>query len=185
MALREHVHPRFLVGSYYNYHPSQLFDAALCLNWSIPTKDRDLRRFLHNTRSMLRIGGLLIFDYERISDIVWKDLGKPVVNSWKIKGLTIVRVSLGRFVSNVLHSADVYTLFSHRDGARLPSETERYRSTWGRKPVKIYLDSSYVRFFSRSELRRFAAHSEFKLIANHVLPRNRYKRNYAVLERVT
>ena len=184
MALRKRVHPRFIVGSYYNYHPSELFDAALCLNWSIPTKDGDLMRFLHNTRSMLRIGGLLIFDFERVSDIVRKDLGKPVLNTWKIKGLTIVRVSLGRLVSNVLHSTDVYTLFSNRNGARLPNESERYRPTWGRKPVKIYVDSSYVRFFSVTELRRVAAHSKFKLIANHVLPRNQYKRNYAVLARV-
>jgi len=184
MALRERVHPRFIVGSYYNYRPSHPFDAALCLNWSIPTRDGDLRSFLHNTRSMLCEGGQLIFDYERISDIVRKDLGKPVVNSWRIDGLTIVRVSLGRLVSNVLHSTDVYSLFSNRNGARLPNESERYRPTRTRTPVKNYVDSSYVRFFSVTELRRFTAHSGFKLVANHVLPRNHYSRNYAVFARV-
>src|SRR5512136_1460445 len=41
-AMSERVRPRFLVGSYYDYHPTALFDAALCLNWSIPVKDEEV-----------------------------------------------------------------------------------------------------------------------------------------------
>lgn len=183
-ARQEHVHPRFVLGSYYDYRPRQIVDATLCLNWSIPTRDGELRRFLRNTRSMLRLGGILIFDYERISDIVWKDLSKPVVNSWNHKGSVIVRVSLGHMVSNVLHSKDVYILYSNRHPSRSPNEGARYRRVRGRNLAKTYMDSSYVRFFSISELRRFATESGFRLIANHVMPRNGYKRNYAVLAKV-
>ena len=182
-ARQEHVHPRFVVGSYYDYRPRQTIDAALCLNWSIPTRDDELRRFLRNTRSMLPIGGLLILDYERISDIVWRGLGKPVVNSWDLEELLVVRVSVGKIVSNVLHSTDVYILYPKADPARPPDEVARYRRVRDTNLARVYVDSSYVRFFSIPELRHFATESGFNLIANHILPRNGYKRNYAVLER--
>jgi SAM-dependent methyltransferase len=184
-ARKEHVHSQFVVGSYYDYRPRQSVDAALCLNWSIPTRDDELRRFLRNTRSILRVGGLLIVDYERISDIAWKDVGKPIVNSWNLNGLVIVRVSLGRVVSNVLHSRDVYIMYSNHISSRAPREAVRYRPIPDTDHVKTYVDSSYVRFFSIPELRRRLAESGFRLIANHVLPRNGYKRNYAVLERIS
>lgn len=184
-ARQEHLHPRFVVGSYYNYRPRQSIDAALCLNWSIPTRDDAVRRFLRNTRSMLRIGGLLILDYERISDIVWKNLGKPVVNSWNLRGLVIVRVSVGKMVSNVLQSRDVYILYPEVNRPCSPSEVARYRRVCYANLAQIYVDSSYVRFFSIPELRHFAAESGFRLIANHALPRDGYRRNYAVLERVS
>jgi len=184
-ARRENVRPLFVVGSYYNYRPRKKVDATLCLNWSIPTRDEEVRRFFLNTRSMLRIGGLLVLDYERISDIVWRDVGKPVVNSWNLNGLVIVRVSVGKVVSNVLHSSDVYILFSNRNTTRLPGEVARYRPVRDAKLVRTYVDSSYVRFFSTRELRRRAAESGFRLMGNHVLPRNGYKRNYAVFERVS
>jgi hypothetical protein len=134
---------------------------------------------------MVRVGGLLILDFERISDIVWKDVGKPIVNSWNFKKLLIVRVSLGEISSNVLHSRDVYILYSNRKTSRAPGEAARYRPVGGATPAKTYVDASYVRFFSLSELRHFAAESGFKLISCHVLPRNGYKRNYAVLARTT
>lgn len=59
-AMDQKVRPRFVVGSYYEYHPTDLFDAALCLNWSIPVMDEEVRRFLDNTHSLLRSGGVLI-----------------------------------------------------------------------------------------------------------------------------
>jgi len=183
-AREEGVHARFVVGSYYNYRPNENVDACLCLNWSIPTRDDEIHRFLRNTRSILRIGGLLILDYERISDIVWNDLGKPTVSSWHLKELMIVRVSVGRMISNVLHSRDVYMLFAKCSRPRIPNEAARYGGASGSSSVRVYVDSSYVRFFSIPELRRFAARSGFRLVENHVLPRNGYKRNYAVLEKV-
>jgi SAM-dependent methyltransferase len=184
-ARQEHVHPRFVVGNYYNYQPRQTADATLCLNWSIPTRDDELRRFLNNTRSILRIGGLLILDYERIAEIVRKDLGRPMVNSWNVKGLVIVRVSVGSLVSNVLHSRDIYILYPHRNQTRSPDEAARYSRVRSSGLVQVYVDVSHVRFFSIPELRHFAVQSGFRLIENHVLPRNGYKRNYAVFERVS
>ena len=183
-ARREKTHPEFVVGSYYNYRPRENVDACLCLNWSIPTRDDELHRFLRNTRFMLRVGGLLILDYERVSDIVWKDLGKPVVSSWNLGELMIVRVSVGQMISNVLHSRDVYILYPKRSRPRIPNEAARYGPKRGSNSLKVYVDSSYVRFFSLPELRRFAVRSGFRLIENHVLPRNGYKRNYAVLKKV-
>jgi SAM-dependent methyltransferase len=184
-AKQERVHPNFVVGSYYRYRPRNPVDAALCLDWSIPTKDQELRRFLSNTRSILRIGGLLIVDYERISDIVWKDVGSPIVNSWNLKELMIVRVSVGQMISNVLYSRDVYILYPKRTQPIVPNELMRYRSPRRRNLAEVYVDCSYVRFFSIPEIRRFAAGSGFRLIANYQLPRNGYKRNYAVLERTS
>jgi hypothetical protein len=50
--------------------------------------------------------------------------------------------------------------------------------------VRVYLDRSYVRFFSLHEIKRFATRSGFKLMANFLLPRNKYERDYAVLEKM-
>ena len=185
MAEHEKVPARFVVGSYYHYRPREGVDAALCLNWSIPTKDRELRRFLSNTRSMLRIGGILLFDYERVSEIVWKDLGRPIVKSWNLKEFMIVRVSIGQMISNVLYSRDVYVLYPKRSPPTVPDELRRYRAARRKDLAEVYVDCSYVRFFSMPEIRRFAIRSGFRLVANHQLPRNGYRRNYAVLERVT
>ena len=76
--MEENVRPSFVVGSYYEYRPTESFDSALCLNWSIPVKDNEVKRFLNNTYSLLRPGGLLIFDFERVSQIVWSDVGKAI-----------------------------------------------------------------------------------------------------------
>ena len=173
-----------MIGSYYNYRPHERVDAALCLNWSIPTRNDELRRFLVNTQSMLRAEGFLILDYERISDIVREDLGKPIVSSWSLDRLTIVRVSLGQLASNVLYSRDVYLLYPKRKRAKAPDEVTRYRADPRPDSVKVYVDSSYVRFFSISELRQIAKQSGFELINNYVLPRNGYERNYAVLKKL-
>jgi SAM-dependent methyltransferase len=184
-AKKEKAHPRFVVGSYYQYRPAKRVDAALCLNWSIPTRDDEVRRFLSNAQSMLRIGGLLIVDFERVSEIVWRDVGKPIVNSWNLKELVIVRVSVGQILSNVLHSRDVYIIYPKRGQRGVPDEPSRYKAAHKQNLAEVYVDRSYVRFFSIPEIRGFATRSGFRLIANHQLPRNGYKRNYAVLERVS
>jgi SAM-dependent methyltransferase len=184
-ARQERARALFVLGSYYNYRPRDRVDATLCLDWSIPTRDDEIRRFLSNTRSILRTGGLLILDYERVSRIVWKDVGKPMVNSWILENSSIVRVSLGRMISNVLYSKDVYLLF-HKDHNRsVPKEQTRYQTVRSDGLVEVFVDASYVRFFSLFELRKFASESGFRIIANHTLPRNGYTRDYAVLERVS
>jgi SAM-dependent methyltransferase len=184
-ARQDKVHPRWIVGSYYDYRPSKTVDAALCLNWSIPTRDDDLRRFLANARSLLRIGGLLIFDYERVSQIVWGDVGKPMVNSWNLGKLVIVRVSMGHITSNVLYSRDVYVLYPKPAVKRVPTELTRYTAVRSRRLVYMFSDCSYVRFFSIAELRRFGTRFGFRMVGNYVLPRNGYKRNYIVLKRTS
>jgi SAM-dependent methyltransferase len=184
-AKQERVQPHFIVGSYYHYRPNRSFDAALCLNWSIPTRDSELRRFLSNTRSILRVGGLLVFDYERVSQIVWKDVGKPIVNSWNLKDVLVVRVSVGQMLSNVLYSRDVYILYPKNIRSAAPDETARYRAVQDKRPAKVYEDRSYVRFFSIPELRRFARKTGFRFMENHQLPRNGYRRSYAVLQRTS
>ena len=184
-AKQENAPARFVVGNYYQHQPKRSCDAALCLNWSIPTRDEEIRRFLSNTRSMLRIGGLLILDYERVSEIVWNDVGKPIVNSWNLKDTVVVRVSVGQMLSNVLYSRDVYVLYPKRKRQGVPNEVARYRAVQKTNLDNVHVDCSYVRFFSVPELRRFAAGSGFRLRTNFVLPRNGYKRNYAVLERVS
>ena len=184
-AKQERVHPRFVVGSYYQYRPAKSVDAALCLNWSIPTRDDEMRRFLSNAQSMLRIGGLLIVDFERVSEIVWRDVGKPIVNSWNLKELMIVRVSVGEMLSNVLYSRDVYIIYPKRTQQLFPDEFTRYRAARSRNLAEVHADRSYVRFFSIPEIRRFATRSGFRLRTNDQLPRNGYKRNYAVLERIS
>ena len=184
-AKHENVRSRFVIGSYYHYRPREKVDATLCLNWSIPTRDHDLQRFLLNARSILATGGLLIFDYERVSQIVWKDVGRPIVDSWSLGDIAIVRVSLGCMIQNVLYSRDVYILFPKRAKSKVPTERARYRAGLRAIPVKVYEDTSYVRFFSLAELRHLAKKSGFRLIENHMLPRNKYQRSYAVFEKMS
>jgi len=184
MAMEETVRPRFVVGSYYEYHPTERFDAALCLNWSIPVKDGEVKRFLDNTYSLLRPGGLLVFDFERVSQVVWSDVGKAIIETWDQGRNLIVRVSVGQMVTNVLYSRDVYLIYAKLLKPTLPDESSRYKAAERKNQVQMYVDRSCVRFFSMSELRRFARQSGFRVIANFVLPRNKYKRNYAVLEKI-
>jgi len=184
-AEEENVTPRFVAGSYYNYRPSRPIDAALCLNWSIPTRDREIRHFLTNTRSILRMGGLLIFDYERVSQIVWTDVGKPIINSWDLPKTLIVRVSVGRMISNVLYSRDVYILFPKNVKPKAPNEVARYTAGLRNRLPKVFADTSYVRFFSPTEVKRVAKASGFRVIRNYMLPRNQYHRCYAVLQKVS
>jgi len=160
-------------------------DAAICLNWSIPVRDREVKRFLDNANAMLRPGGLLILDFERRSQIVWSDVGKAVVDSWREMKELIVRVSVGQIVSNVLCSRDVYVIYPDSSQPRIPNEASRYQATQRRGLARIYVDYSYVRFFSLPEMRRFARRSGFRMVQNFLLPRSKYKRNYAVLEKLT
>ena len=178
-AKQEKVHPLFVVGSYYETRPDAIFDAALCLNWSIPVRDDEVKRFLDNTYSLLRPGGLLIFDYERISEIVWSDVGKAITESWDVGGKLIVRVSVGRVVSKVLYSKDVYIIYSKPSSVTAPSEPSRYQAKGTN--LQTYVDSSTVRFFSVAEIREFAEHSGFKMIRDSMIPRKKYRRHYAVL----
>ena len=182
-AKAEHVQPRFVIGSYYHYQPDEQVDAALCLNWSIPVRDGEVKRFLANAHSMLRPGGLLLFDFERISQIVWKDVGKPIVESWDTGGELIVRVSIGQIKSNVLVSRDLYAIYPKNSGPIAPDETLRYKTAQGRGRIRVYLDCSYVRFFSMPEIRRLANRSSFSIAANYKLPRNAYQRNYVALRK--
>ena len=182
-AKAERVRPRFVLGSYYNYRADQQVDAALCLNWSIPVRDGEVKRFLANAHSMLRPGGLLLFDFERVSQIVWKDVGKPIVEWWNAGNELIVRVSVGQIKSNVLGSRDLYAIYPKNSGRIAPDETLRYETAQGRGRVRVYLDHSYVRFFSLPEIKRLASRSGFSFEANCTLPRNAYQRNYVVLTR--
>ncbi len=160
-------------------------DAALCLNWSIPVRDHEVKRFLDNANAMLRPDGLLILDFERRSQIVWSDVGKPIVDSWQEKKSLIVRVSVGQIVSNVLCSRDVYVIYHDSSRPRIPNEASRYKAAQPRDLAQIYVDYSYVRFFSLSEMRRFARRSGFRMVKNFLLPRSKYKRNYTVLQKIT
>lgn len=177
------IHPRFVVGSYYAYHPVKSYDAALCLNWSIPVKDGDIRRFLDNTFSLLRPGGLLIFDYEKVSDLAWNDVGRPILDSWDLDKELVVRVSVGQVDSNVLSSRDIYVIYPKRHEFGLPNENSRYKAVGEGKDAQIYVDHSFVRFFSLAEIRRFARVSGFKMVADLVLPRRQYKRSYVALKK--
>jgi len=182
-AAEEGIRPCFVVGSYYKYHPASSFDAALFLDWSIPVRDGEVRRFLDNTFSLLRPGGLLIFDYEKVSDLAWNDVGKPILDSWDLAKELMVRVSVGQVDSNVLSSRDVYIIYSKHREVELPHENSRYTAVSEGKDVRIYFDHSFVRFFSLAEIRRFARASGFRMVANLVLPRGRYKRSYADLKK--
>lgn len=191
-AAEDRVGARYVRGSYFDYRPRKKFDSAICLNWSIPVRDDQIRKFLDNTSSLLRVGGLLIFDYEKISEIVWDDVGKPDVESWKRGSEVIVRVSLGRLESNVLRSDDIYLIFPKLLAGTPPDELARYQAIpqnrQVREPqnrqVRVYVDRSFVRFFSPSELDRFARESGFSKKANLVLPRKKYRRNYLVLAKL-
>jgi len=185
MAKREMVHARFIVGSYYVYRPHEVLDAALLLNWSIPTNTADILRFLSNAKLILRNNGLLILDYERTSDIVWEHVGKPMMNSWSLKDVIIVRISVGQIFSNVLGSRDVYVLYPKNTKLTVPDERSRYQAPRHGSVARIFVDRSYVRFFRVSEIRRLAVKAGFRMVQNYMLPRDRYKRNYAVLQRVS
>jgi len=181
-AKEENIRPRFIVGSYYKYHPSRHFDSALCLNWSIPVKDREVKRFLDNTHSLLRPGGLLIVDFELVSQIVWSDVGKAITDWWEQNGSVIVRVSVGHMIANVLFSRDVYMIYKKYAKQSRPDERSRYKAS--NPHVEIYVDRSCVRFFSMREMANFARRSGFRVTRSFLLPRNKYQRNYTVLERI-
>jgi SAM-dependent methyltransferase len=181
-AKEENAEATFLVGSYYDYRPSELFDAALCLNWSIPVRDDAVRRFLDNTNALLRPGGLLIFDFERVSQICWADVGKPITESWSLPDKVIVRVSVGRILSNILYSRDVYVIYPKLSKASIPNEQSRYQAS-RTKQVQLYIDNSCVRFFSMPEIRIIAKRSGFRIIDSHFLRRHKYKRNYVALRK--
>ncbi len=184
-AEEENVHPYFVIESYYAYRPDECFDAALCLNWSNPVRDDEVKRFFDNAYSPLRPGGLLIFDFERNSQIAWSDVGKAFTASWDREGEVVARVSVGQMVSNVLSSEDVYLIYPKSCELTHPNERSRYTAVGRNDHVKIFVDRSCVRFFSMEEIRKFARQSKFKMLGNLVLPRNKYKRNYAILEKVT
>lgn len=184
-AEEESVHPRFIVGSYYEYFPGRDFDAALCLNWSIPVRDGDVKRFLDNTYSLLRPGGLLIFDFERVSQIVWRDVGRAITESWDQGSKLIVRVSVGQMASNILYSRDIYIIYPKFPELTVPNERSRYEAGRRSRHVQTYVDDSCVRFFSMPEVRGFARRSGFRTIANFTLPRNKYKRNYVAVKKIT
>jgi len=181
-AAEEGVEPHFVLGSYYDYRGRKVFDAALCLNWSIPVRDDELKRFLHNTLALLRPGGLLIFDFERISEIAWEDVGKPIVDSWDQGTQLIVRVSVGQMLTNVLYSRDVYVLYPKNSRQIVPDERSRYKAV-RRSSVSVHVDRSCVRFFSIPEVRRLARRFGFKAIAYFVLPRKKYRRSYVVFKK--
>jgi len=182
-AAEDGVDTHFVVGSYYEYHPVKSFDAALCLNWSIPVKDGEVRRFLNNTYSLLRPRGVLIFDYEKVSEIAWSEVGKPIFESWDLDDGLAVRVSVGQIKSNVLSSRDVYIIYPKRQDSKSPDESSRYKAVGKGGEVQIYRDHSYVRFFSPTEIRCVARDSGFSVVSNLVLPRRQYKRNYAILRK--
>jgi SAM-dependent methyltransferase len=183
-AKKEHVQSHFVVGSYYKYRHSELLDAALCLNWSIPVTDSEVGRFLNNTYAMLRPEGLLIFDYERVSQIAWNDVGRAISDSWDQRHKLIARVSVGQINKNVLCSRDVYLIYPKLSESMPPNEKARYGAADRSNDVQIYLDRSCVRFFSIAEIREFARLTGFKLLSNFMLPRKEYRRSYAVLRKV-
>ena len=183
-ARMENIEAPFIAGSYYDYHPRTPFDAAVCLNWSIPVKNDAVRSFLDNTNNLLRLGGLLLFDFERVSQICWADVGKPITESWSLPDKVIVRVSVGRIVANVLYSRDVYIIYPKLGKASIPNEQLRYEAS-GAKGVQLYVDNSCVRFFSIPEIRGLAKQSGFVIVSNHFLDRNKYKRNYVVLKKTS
>lgn len=184
-AHSNHTRVRFVVGSYYDYHPRNRFDAALCLNWSIPVNDDEIDRFLKNTRALLNDGGILVFDYEKVSQIAWDVVGTPVLESWKLEDEVLVRASVGGVSHNVLKSTDVYLVFQIPEGVEPPKEVRRYSSAISVNRPKVFVDNSFVRFFSLPEIRGFARSSGFRQVLNRTLPRGRYSRNYTVLRKVS
>lgn len=153
---------RFVVADYYNFKPPTPFDAALCLNWSIPVTFRDVERFFKNSARLLRDGGILLIDYERPEDIVWEDVGEPVIDSWRFRSGRIVRVSIGHVWRNVMRSRDVYIVFGKPRGFRPPSERERYLGKMSNENIMLFLDVSHVRFYEPSEIERLASRHGFK-----------------------
>ncbi len=151
----------FVKADYYTYNPKARFDGALCLNWSIPVTLRGLEKFFSNTAHLLREGGVLIVDYEKPSDIVWSDVGKPVIDSWRFSGGQIVRVSVGEIRRNLMKSRDVYIVFGRPRGFSPPSEEERYLGRWRGEDVSVFLDVSYVRFYEPRELAKIASRYGF------------------------
>ena len=182
-ARQERIRPSYVVASYYRFRPREPFDAAICLNWSIPVRDNEVKRFLENTYALLRPGGILIFDYEKTSQIVMSDVGQAITESWKVDHDLIVRSSVGQLNSNVLFSRDVYLIYPNASRQTAPSERIRYEASKPSNDVQVYCDRSCVRFFSIPEIRKLARRSGFSMISNFVLPRMKYKRNYAVLQR--
>lgn len=172
---------RYLVADYYSYRPGRLFDAALCLNWSIPVRSSDLGRFLRNTHRLLRTSGILIFDYEEPGDIVWTDLERPQVDTWRLGKTHIVRVSVATVSNSVMRSRDLYIVFGRPSSFKQPSEKERYFARWGSEGVRVALDVSTVRFYETEHLRRVVWRHGFSLDNVHALHTRRgYRRLYAV-----
>jgi len=184
-ARGEHAGARFVVGSYYDYRPRNHFDAALCMNWSIPVNDGEIGKFLKNTHALLNEGGILVFDYEKTSQIDWDAVGSPVLESWRLEDKVLVRASVGRISDNVLGSTDVYVVFQTPDVVESPKEADRYRFILSARQPKVFVDNSFVRFFSSVEIREFARRYGFREVLNRALPRGRYCRNYVVLRKVT
>ncbi|MEM0445076.1 MAG: class I SAM-dependent methyltransferase [Nitrososphaerota archaeon] len=176
---------KFIVADYYSYRAPKKFDCALCLNWSIPVNTRDLGRFFKNTARLLKPGGVLLIDYEKPDDIVWEDVGKPVIDYWEFKGGKIVRVSVGQIRENVMRSRDVYVVFGSSRMFMPPSERERYLGRWARENVTAFLDVSYVRFYDPVEIEGEASRHGFRVDKVLTLPRKRgYKRLYSSLVRI-
>jgi SAM-dependent methyltransferase len=180
---QEGIRSSFVVDSYYKFRPREPFDSAICMNWSIPVRDNEVKRFLNNTYELLRPGGILIFDYERASQIVQEDVGRAITESWNLKDDVIVRSSVGQLKSNVLFSRDVYLIYPIASRRTPPSERMRYHASKHSKDVQVYCDLSCVRFFSIPEIRKLSRNCGFRMISNFVLPRKKYERNYAVLQR--
>jgi SAM-dependent methyltransferase len=180
----EHSGARFVAGSYYGYRPRKQFDAALCLNWSIPVADGEIERFLKNACALLNAGGVLVFDYEKTSQIAWDIVGTPVIESWNLESGVLVRASVGGIADNVLESIDVYLVFRKPVGVESPKEAQRYRSIVSAKQPQVFVDNSFVRFFSVREIGGFARRCGFREVLSRVLPRGRFHRNYVVLRKV-
>lgn len=175
----------FVRGDYFDYRPTRIFDAATCLNWSIPVRNDQIQKLLSKTFSLLRAGGVLILDYEKVSEIVWSDVGKPIVESWNSEGEIMVRVSVGKIESNVLCSDDIYLIYPRSPARIPPNERSRYKAESQNRRVRVYTDTSFVRFFYPLELKHLGRESGFAELTNLVLPRNDYRRNYLVLMKKT
>jgi hypothetical protein len=145
----------------------------------------EIDRFLKHARALLNDRGILVFDYEKVSQIAWDVVGTPVLESWKLEDEVLVRVSVGGVSHNVLGSTDVYVVFQAPKGVKSPREARRYSSAISTNQTKVFVDSSFVRFFSLPEIREFARRSGFREVLNRPLPRGRYSRNYAVLRKAS
>ena len=168
-ARQEKIRANYVVASYYKFRPREPFDAAVCLNWSIPVRDSELKRFLDNTYALLKPRGILIFDYEKTSQIVLSDVGQAITESWKVDRALIVRSSVGQLESNVLFSRDVYLIYPNASRQTPPTERIRYDASRHSNDVQVYCDRSCVRFFSIPEIRKLARDSGFSMISNFVL----------------